>query len=117
MILAGVQNIEHPLTLVIFELHLFCVECIFILLARRDSGELRCPATALIKYFSHFSLACTKYRKAIVKHPSCLHPYLRSLVTALKFYMQFLKKVSREPLIRKHLYLEHRYPGGLAFIP
>ena len=25
--------------------------------------------------------------------------------------------ISHEPLIRKHSYLDHRYPGGLAFIP
>ena len=40
---AGGQNIEQPHTLVIF-----LVKCILVLLARRDSGELRCPATALI---------------------------------------------------------------------
>ena len=31
-----------------------------------------------------------------------------------KFYVQ---GISHQPLIRKHSYLDHRYPGGLAFIP
>ena len=31
---------------------------------------------------------------------------------------KFLKwGISHEPLIRKHSYLDHRYPGGSAFIP
>ena len=31
---------------------------------------------------------------------------------------KFLKwDISQEPLIRKHSYLDHRYPGGSAFIP
>ena len=29
----------------------------------------------------------------------------------------FLKFIGQQPLIRKHSYLDHRYPGGLAFIP
>ena len=34
------------------------------------------------------------------------------------FMLMFLKWViSQQPLIRKHSYLDHRYPGGLAFIP
>ena len=42
----------------------------------------------------------------------------RSCHTATKFYFQvFQKFISRQPLIRKHSYLDHRYPGGLAFIP
>ena len=31
--------------------------------------------------------------------------------------MCILGRRSRQPLIRKHSYLDHRYPGGLAFIP
>ena len=35
-----------------------------------------------------------------------------------KFYVQELKwSISHQPLIRKHSYLDHRYPGGSAFIP
>ena len=31
---------------------------------------------------------------------------------------KFLKSgMSHKPLIRKHSYLDHRYPGGSAFIP
>ena len=34
------------------------------------------------------------------------------------FTLQFLKwGISQQPLIRKHSYLDHRYPGGSAFIP
>ena len=37
--------------------------------------------------------------------------------TVTKFYMQvFQKFISWQPLIRKHSYLDHRYPGGPAFI-
>ena len=33
-------------------------------------------------------------------------------------FCKFLKRdISHEPLIRKHSYLDHRYPGGSAFIP
>ena len=34
-----------------------------------------------------------------------------------KFCYGFLEVMSWEPLIRKHSYLDHRYPVGLAFIP
>ena len=31
-------------------------------------------------------------------------------------YVQFFQKfISRQPFIRKHCYLDHSYPGGLAF--
>ena len=34
------------------------------------------------------------------------------------FTLMFLKwGISPQPLIRKHSYLDHRYPGGSAFIP
>ena len=43
------QNIEHPHNLVILSSFFFCCfKCILVLLARHSSGELRCPATALI---------------------------------------------------------------------
>ena len=54
---AGGQNIGHPHTLVsanwhfIFFFFFFFVKCILILLARHDSGELRCHATDLILNF------------------------------------------------------------------
>ena len=35
-----------------------------------------------------------------------------------RFILKFLKwGISHQPLIRKHFYLEHRYPGGSAFSP
>ena len=43
---AGGQNISSYSSE--FEFSFFFVKCSLILLARRDSGELRCPATALI---------------------------------------------------------------------
>ena len=34
------------------------------------------------------------------------------------FMLKFLNwGISQQPLIRKHSYLDHRYPGGSAFIP
>ena len=43
------QNTEHPHTLAIFSSFFFvCFKCILVLLARRNSGELRCRATALV---------------------------------------------------------------------
>ena len=34
------------------------------------------------------------------------------------FTLKFLKwGISHQPIIRKHSYLDHRYPGGSAFIP
>ena len=32
-------------------------------------------------------------------------------------FKQLEWSISRQPLIRKHSYLDHRYPGGSAFIP
>ena len=50
---AGGQNIEQPHTLANLSLFIFifCFKCILVLLARRTSGELCCPATALIDSF------------------------------------------------------------------
>ena len=45
---AGGQNIEHPHTLVILSSFSCCFKCLLVLLARQSSGELHCPATALI---------------------------------------------------------------------
>ena len=47
---AGGQIIEHPHTLVSLSSVLFFCEMHLILLARCESGELRCPVTALIGY-------------------------------------------------------------------
>ena len=59
-----------------------------------------------------FSSPVRSTRRAIV-----VIPVVR-FHTATKFYMQvFQKFISRQPLIRKHSYLDHRYPGGPAFIP
>ena len=42
-------------------------------------------------------------------------PFVESLQS---FTLKFLKwGISQQPLIRKHSYLDHRYPGGSAFIP
>ena len=42
-------------------------------------------------------------------------PFLESLQSSmLKFHKW---SISQQPLIRKHSYLDHRYPGGSAFIP
>ena len=57
-----------------------------------------------------------KYKESYRGHPGRLRP--RSRHIALKFYVQvFQKFISRQPLIWKHSYLDHRYPGGSAFIP
>ena len=42
------SKIEHPHTLAILNSFLFFASNAFVFLARRSSGELRCPATALI---------------------------------------------------------------------
>ena len=77
-----------------------------------------CQIYVLIKYgilkpiFS--SPTGTKYKETYCSHPS--RPRLHH--TALKFYVQvFQKSISPQPLIRKHSYLDHRYPGWQAFIP
>ena len=43
--------------------------------------------------------------------------FVRSLVhTSFRFALKFLKWcISQQLLIRKHSYLDHSYPGGLAF--
>ena len=47
---AGGQNIEHPHTLAILS-SFFCFKCFLVLLAMRNSGKLRCPATAVIHLY------------------------------------------------------------------
>ena len=46
--------------------------------------------------------------------PSCRGIYDKVLHSCLKVYQM---GCISEPLIRKHSYLDHRYPGGSAFIP
>ena len=53
-----------------------------------------------------------------------VHPYVCSFVSGIydkvfqKVTLKFLKwDLSHETLIRKHSFLDHRYPGGSAFIP
>ena len=42
--------------------------------------------------------------------------YVRGIYES--FLCRFLKwGISHEPLVRKNSYLDHRYPGGSAFIP
>ena len=66
---------------------------------------------------THCSHTLMNLKKKIMKY--CNHASrLHSHHTALKFYVKvFQKFISRQPLVRKHSYLDHRYPGGLAFIP
>ena len=68
---------------------------------------------------SIFSLPVRSTRRAIVVTPVvCFCICIRVPVTAAKFDMQvFQKFISRQPLIRKHSYLDHRYTGGSAFFP
>ena len=78
---------------------------------------------------THCQLACTKYKESYCSHPGCLRPRPRPCpcpcvsASASAFpshwdkvlYASFSKH--RQPLIRKHSYLDHRYPGWPAFIP
>ena len=44
--------------------------------------------------------------------------FVRNSVTHQSFASKFLKWcISQQLLIRKHSYLDHSYPGGLAFTP
>ena len=62
-----------------------------------------------------FLARCTKYKESYCSHPS--RPHSRFRHTVLKFYMKvFQKFISQQPLVREHSYLDHRYPGGSAFI-
>ena len=82
---AGGQNIEHPHTLAI--LSCFCFKCILVLLARRSSGELLCPATALIygdlkkiilELSSNTHLICFSVIRCM-RSSSCNNDYIYSL--------------------------------------
>ena len=53
-------------------------------------------------------------------------PFIRSSVHNFVPFVELLQSftlkqlewcISHQPLIRKHSYLDHRYPGGSAFIP
>ena len=49
-------------------------------------------------------------------------PFVRDSIPFVEllqsFTLKFLKwGISHQPLVRKHSYLDHRYPGGSAFIP
>ena len=65
-----------------------------------------------------FSLPVQSIGRAIVvTSVVCIHITV-PITLRLKFYVQvFQKVISWQPLIRKHSYLEYRYPGGSAFIP
>ena len=68
-----------------------------------------------VSIYRIFSFPIRSTRRAIVV-TQVVH--VRIPVTALKFYIQvFQKFIYRQPLIRKHSYLDHSYPGGSAFIP
>ena len=56
-----------------------------------------------------------KYKESYCSHSRPLKLRLLPFHTMVKFYMQvFQKFISRQALIRKHSYLDHRYPGGLT---
>ena len=89
---AGGQNIEHPHTLAI--LSCFCFKCILVLLAKRSSGELLCPATALI-YGDLKKIILELSSKAILKKLfvcNCLLRCLRSGWVGRDFFFFFLKR-------------------------
>ena len=55
-----------------------------------------------------------------------ISPFVRSSVRNFVLFVELLQSftlkqhecsISHQPLIRKHSYLDHRYPGGSAFIP
>ena len=51
-----------------------------------------------------------------------IHKFIRTSVPFVELLQSFTVKqlewsISHQPLIRKHSYLDHRYPGASAFIP
>ena len=53
---------------------------------------------------------------------SFVHSSVRVSVPVVELLQSFTVKflnwgITHQPIIRKHSYLDHRYPGGLAFIP
>ena len=74
-----------------------------------------CPGWSVFVGRTLISSPVWSTRRAIAVTPVVR---VRVPVTLRQFYIQvFQKFISRQPLIRKHLYLDHTYPGGPAFIP
>ena len=68
---------------------------------------------SFVEQSSSFHLTCTKYKENYCSHPGRLRPR-----NSVKVYMQVSQKfIFQQPLIRKHLYLEHRYPRGSTLTP
>ena len=68
-----------------------------------------------IKFSSFCSSVCMFVR-------SFIRLFVRTSVQFVELLQSFTCKqlewsISHQPLIRKHSYLDHRYPGGSAFIP
>ena len=83
-----------------------------------DVGTIR------FRLFSNvvFSWPVRSTRRAIVVSPVvcvCVRVRVRVPVTLRQSFKRqgFQKFISRQPLIRKHSYLDQRYPRGPAFIP
>ena len=77
---AGGQNVEHLHTLDSdFEVDFF-VKCILVLLARRDAGELRCHATALIYWHCHHYLAPSSLNFHIIPEKAGKFSFLSTAV-------------------------------------
>ena len=77
---------------------------LFTLSARHNSGELCCHATALVV----FPFVCSYVRSF----------FLPSRGICVRFTLKFLKWcISPQLHTRKHSYLDHSYPRGLAFTP
>ena len=62
-----------------------------------------------------FPFVCSSFRLYV-------RLFVRTSVLFVELLQSFTFKqlewsISRQPLIRKHSYLDHKYPGGSAFIP
>ena len=57
--------------------------------------------------------------RGVYSFPLSVRMFVRNSVTFVEFASKFCVKwcISQQLLIRKHSYLDHSYPGGLAFTP
>ena len=90
-----------------------------------------CRPVTYISWSSDFALYLEDYlmdkcHNYIVFFFLFVHLYVRSFVRNFIPFVELLQsftlkqikwRISHQPLIRKHSYLNHRYPGGSAFIP
>ena len=79
---AGGQNIEHThmlliLSSVFFVCFFLAYSCNLVLLARRSSGELHCPATALIYINTLQDLKSRNYLKDFLLNFICINTELQ----------------------------------------